>query len=178
MLTQTRLKEVLNYNPKTGIFIRKTYASSNAPKGDVAGGISHRLGYHRINVDNESYLSHRLAWLYIHGYFPEHGLDHINRNVADNRIANLREAGKQCNARNYGNPKNNTSGVKGVFWHSQRYKWGAQIVINHKRKSLGLYNVFDNAVCARLAAEQCVGWNGCDSSSPAYQYVKELIRSL
>lgn len=33
-----------------------------------------------------------------------------------------------------------------------------------------------NAVCARLAGEQCLDWEGCDSNSPAYKYVKENIQ--
>jgi len=31
------------------------------------------------------------------------------------------------------------------------------------------------AVCARLAAEQCLDWERCDSNSPAYQYVQNNI---
>lgn len=38
------------------------------------------------------------------------------------------------------------------------------------------YNPNDEAVCHRLAAEQCVNWPGCDSSSPAYQYVQKMLR--
>lgn len=49
------------------------------------------------------------------------------------------------------------------------------IAINKKLKFLGRYNEFENAVCARLSAEQCLDWQGCDSESPAYQYVKENI---
>ncbi len=43
---------------------------------------------------------------------------------------------------------------------------------------LGTYDNFDNAVLARLAAEQCLGWAGCDNSSPAYKYAKnhELLQ--
>ena len=33
----------------------------------------------------------------------------------------------------------------------------------------------DDAVCARLAAEQCLNWEGCDSNSSAYQFVKKYI---
>jgi len=87
---------------------------------------------------------------------------------------NLREATQQCNQRNVGTRSDNTSGVKGVTWHKRDKQWVAQICVNKKNKSIGYYADFDDAVCARLAAEQCVDWAGCDSSSPAYQYVTNI----
>ena len=49
----------------------------------------------------------------------------------------------------------------------------AHIRIMKKYYNLGRYADFDEAVLARLATEQCLGWEGCDSSSPAYQYAKK-----
>ena len=174
-LTQERLKEVLDYNPETGIFVRKITVSSNAIVGDIAGNIGN-VGYFRISIDNKSYLSHRLAWLYIYGYFPETYIDHINRIKPDNRIENLREVSGTCNVRNMGNRISNKSGVKGVQWDYERKKWHVRIAINQKTKHVGRYISFDEAVCARLAAEQCLDWNRCDSNSPAYQYVQEMLK--
>ncbi|MDP8268225.1 MAG: hypothetical protein P9L97_05800 [Candidatus Tenebribacter davisii] len=44
-----------------------------------------------------------------------------------------------------------------------------------KVKSLGQYREFGNAVCARLAGEQCVDWDKSDLNSPAHKWVKENI---
>jgi len=175
-ITQARLKEVLDYNPETGVFVWKESRSGIKTSG--IAGCKQSDGYIRISVDGKQYFAHRLSWLYVHGYFPEHSLDHINRNKSYNRISNLREVSSQCNLRNTGNPKDNTSGVKGVCWSKQSEKWRADIMANGKQKHLGDYKHFDNAVCARLAGEQCLDWQGCDSSSPAFQYVQKNINRV
>ena len=176
-LTQKRLKEVLHYNPETGIFTWRIATAKSIKIGDIAG-CKGKQGYIPINVDNKRYYSHRLAWLYIHGYFPEHGLDHKDRIKHHNWIDNLREVSQQCNLRNTINSKNNTSNVKGVHWNKNANKWEARIKVNSKVKYIGIYKSFDEAVCARLAGEQCLDWADCDSSSPAYKYVQEMLKEV
>jgi hypothetical protein len=73
-------------------------------------------GYITIRVIYKSYLAHRLAWLYVHGEWPENLIDHINNNRSDNRICNLRKATKTENNRNTLRGSKNKSGVKSVFW--------------------------------------------------------------
>ena len=172
-ITYERIHEVLSYTPFDGLFRWKSTTSTKIKIGDIAGSMSVH-GYINIKVDKVSYRAHRLAWLYVYGYMPENDIDHIKRVRHDNRIRRLREVTDQCNARNCGNPTNNISGIKGVS--EAKDKWAANIRIDRKLKHLGYYEEFDNAVCARLAAEQCVGWEGCDSSSPAYQYVQNNIQ--
>lgn len=174
-LTQKRLKELMEYNPETGEFTRKTAPCNGTKVGDIAGGCDSE-GYIRIRVGRKRHFAHRLAWLYVRGFWPKNEIDHINRDPSDNRLCNLREVSHQCNMRNCGNPKTNTSGVKGVRRHKRRKKWEARICVDNEYKFLGTYNSFDNAVCARLAAEQCLNWSGCDSSSPAYQYVQKMLK--
>lgn len=173
-LTQKRLKELLDYNPETGDFTWKIDRGRTAKKGDTAG-YTDPDGYKQIRIGKTLYQSHRLAWFYTYGYFSENDTDHINRNPSDNRIVNLREVSHQCNLRNQGNPKNNKSGVKGVCWKASDKKWVAQITVMNKNKNLGRYLDFDDAVCARLAAEQCLNWDGCDSLSPAFKYVQKMM---
>jgi len=172
-LTQKRLKELLYYDPETGNF---TYKKPwfNRKIGDIAS-LKHSTGHTRIRLDGCLYYSHRLAWLYIYGYFPENEIDHINRNKSDNRICNLREVSVSCNMRNTGNRSNNTSGVKGVYWFKQKSKWCSYIIISSKKYFLGLYSSFDEAVCTRLAAEQCLNWSNCNTNSPAFQYVQKML---
>lgn len=173
MLTQEYLKEILHYDKETGIFIWKRNLSTKNKK--EAGWIDGN-NYRQINLKNKQYYCHRLAWLYEYGYFPENEIDHINKIRNDNRICNLREVSRVCNARNGKLSINNTSGVKGVSFFKRDNNWTAQIMINYKTYKLGYYDDFDDAVCARLAAEQCLNWSGCDKSSPAYLYVKENIK--
>lgn len=174
MLTQLRLKELLNYDPKSGIF-RWLVSRGRVRRGGQAGCVKPD-GYCYIGVDGKIYKASRLAWLFVEGYSPEHEIDHINRLRHDDRWKNLRHVSRQCNLRNCGNFRHNTSGVKGIYWDRWREKWRAQINVNNKQHHLGYYNDFDDAVCARLAAEQCLGWKVCDSSSPAYQFVKSEIQ--
>jgi len=175
MLTQKELKKILNYNPKTGIFIWLKSLSNRVSIGSEAG-CKYNNGYYHIAINRKIYLSHRLAWLYVFGYFSENNIDHINRNSEDNRIENLREVTQQCNMRNTGNWKNNMSGVKGVSWNSKNKIWYATITINRRNKVVGRFDSFDEAAAHRLAAEQCLGWDGCDSSSPAYKRIKAFVR--
>ena len=175
MLTQKRLKELLHYNPITGIFIWKV-SRQCVPKGRPAGCCN--LGYVVIKIAGRSYKAHRLAWLYTYGYLPENPLDHIDRKPLNNAIANLREVSRSCNVRNTGNHKCNTSGVKGVSWREALSKWEASISIECKSIHLGRHDCLLEAACHRLAAEQAEDWANCDSSSPAFQHVCKYLSSI
>lgn len=170
-LTQEELKRQLDYDHFTGLFVWKVSNTNTIQIGDIAGTMCH--DYINIGINGIVYGAHRLAWLYVYGYLPENDIDHKDRIKHHNWILNLREISRSCNIKNTGNWKTNTSGIKGVYLHKQSNKWIAQIKINYKKKYLGIYKDFDDAVCARLAAEQCFGWSDCDSCSPAYKYVKE-----
>ena len=167
MITYDRLHELLTYNVDTGIF---TWRVNRGPaKAGSVAGCKNSDGYIVIRLDYELYYAHRLAWLYQYGYMPEPLIDHEYRMCDDNRINELRETSKQCNARNTGNFKHNTSGVKGVSVHEG--KWRARVRTTVGQKCLGVYADFEEAVFARYAAEQCLGWKNCDSNSPARQWL-------
>lgn len=174
-LTQEKLKEMLNYDHITGLFAWNGEPRRGVKIGGVAGSAV-SSGHIKICIGGKQYYAHRLAWLYMEGYFPEIGIDHKDMDPSNNIFSNLRLASKQCNARNTGSMKNSTSGIKGVTWDKKNGKWKAQIAVNRKTKNLGRYKDFHDAVCARLAGEQCLNWTGCDSNSPSFQYVNEMIK--
>jgi hypothetical protein len=153
ILTQNRLKELLEYNPETGLFVRKKTTAPNAQAGNVAGCLNKHIGYRSISIDGKEYYCHRLAFLYMTGNFPEKQVDHINRIKDDNRWTNLRKVTSGENLQNTSLRKSNKSGAKGVFWYAQRNKWIAYIRFNNKRYSLGYYINFEDAVTARKQAE-------------------------
>jgi len=88
MLTQSQLKEILTYNPDTGIFTWLVASNGRIRVGDIAGTTDN--GYVRIMIERTKYRAHRLAWLYVHGESPKEQIDHINHIRDDNRINNLR----------------------------------------------------------------------------------------
>jgi hypothetical protein len=135
MITQSELKELLNYDETTGLFFR--LKSNNQRKvGEVAGTVHHE-GYIRIQIKYKIYAGHRLAWLYKYGEFPKSKIDHINGNTSDNRINNLRLANDVENARNRKITSQNSSGFKGVSKHLNM--WRARYKANNKSYCLGLF---------------------------------------
>lgn len=116
MITQDRLKELLNYDPLTGVF---THAVARGPmKAGATAGYASPQGYWRLHIDRKKYFAHRLAWFYTHGEFPPLFIDHIDGNKLNNAITNLRAATHSHNMANVKNAqRNNKSGLKGVNSH-------------------------------------------------------------
>lgn len=81
-------------------------------------------------------------------------VDHINHMTNDNRKSNLRIATQSQNLMNQSMNKNNSSGVKGVYFDNHRNKWVAEIKINRAKKNLGGFTDFNEAVEARKKAEE------------------------
>lgn len=150
MLSRARLLELLDYNPDTGIFVRRIPAS-NFKAGNTTSATPNGAGYLRISVDGVRYQTHKLAWLYIYGEWPAR-LDHRDRDRTNNRIKNLRPASPSQNTANSRLRSNNTSGFKGVEKHHK--KWRASIRVDGKRKHLGLFVSPDEAHAAYLVAAE------------------------
>ena len=77
-MNQTRLKELLHYDPFTGIFTWKVTRTGSAKPGTVAGYIKNE-GYICIKIDSRSYMAHRLAFLYMLGRWPKGDVLHSTR---------------------------------------------------------------------------------------------------
>lgn len=151
MLTQERLKELLDYDPDTGVFVWRV--SRGGINKDTQAGSKLSNGYIYISISKRRYYTHRLAWLYVHGCWPTNQIDHINRVRDDNRICNLREATPSENQWNGGKYKNNTSGLLGVQCIKSSGKWKAQITIHGIVKNLGHFNTPEEANAAYVRAK-------------------------
>lgn len=141
MITADRLREIVNYDPDTGVFQWKH--SHYRMRPDRTLGSPDRDGYLQARVENTTQKLHRLAWLYVHGRWPAKWIDHVNGNPGDNRITNLREATISENHRNrrpYG-----SSGFKGVCWNALRHKWQASIKFGERNTYLGLFETAEEA---------------------------------
>jgi len=142
-LTAKRLREIINYDPITGIL---TSRGSGADIGRIQA-----RGYVHVTVFGRSYLAHRIAWIFVNGVWPTNEIDHINGDRADNRLTNLREATTSENAQNRKTRADNTSGFTGVRPHQSA--WRADIKINGKYKFVGSYSTPELAYAAYLVAK-------------------------
>lgn len=162
MLSYERARELFSYDVTTGVLTRRKSVGA-ARAGRVAG--SYKEGYLTFVVDGRRYQAHRVAWLLVHGEWPPHEIDHIDRNPSNNALANLRLATSAQNKKNLSIRSDNKSGVKGVHWCSRRAKWVAQIKLPHKYVQLGRFGDFGTAVAVRRAAE--VKYYGQFASDPS-----------
>lgn len=83
---------------------------------------------------------------------PGYVVDHVNRNVLDNRRENLRLATVGQNNRNNDQHKYSKSGRKGVSWYDKYNCWRAAISVNGKKKHLGYYETVEEAAEAYTEA--------------------------
>lgn len=162
-LTAERVREVLHYDPETGVFTwAKDVMGGHGKRqvvrrqGELVGCKSQQNGYILLRIDRRLYLAHRAAWLYVHGDWPCTILDHINGIRDDNRIANLREARGGLNSQNLRGPKKRKLDAPlGVSFQPRgRRKWLAQITVDGACHYLGAYGSPDEAHQAYLAAKR------------------------
>ena len=125
-------RESFLYKQETGELFWKKALSPRIKVGDVAG-CRNKEGYAHVRFGGKLYKAHRLIWLIMTGEDPGlYDIDHINGDRSDNRWVNLRLATNSQNKLNISRHKNNSSGVKGVHWSSERKCWVAQLRLEGK----------------------------------------------
>lgn len=150
-LTQSRLKELLHYDPKTGVFIWKI-SRGKRKAGSVAGGFS-SYGYVEIRIDTVSYKAHRLAFLFVTGEIPVE-VDHINGVRTDNKWVNLRSCTTGENKQNLGGAKSNSkTGLLGSSFHKSSGKYRAAICVDRVITEIGYFATAELAHEAYLKAK-------------------------
>lgn len=148
MLTLDRLRELLDYDPCTGVFTRKV-AINKYPANAPAGGPNMK-GYWSVTVDGRRYLAHVLAWFFMVGEWPPHEVDHRDGDGLNNRWLNLRSATHKQNL------ENRKRAGCGVTWDAKRGKWVAQIKHQYRRVFLGRFQDKQDAIAARQTAERAL----------------------
>lgn len=164
MITARRLREVLHYDPVTGVF---TWLKRKEATDAIRGWNTRRVGnaagycgfqsYWYIGIDGKNYRAHRLAFLYMKGRWPMPEADHKDMDRSNNRWLNIREATKSQNALNRRMKPNNSSGLKGVCWDKQTRKWRAQLRVNGVYINIGRFDTKEEAHAAycEAAAKYC-----------------------
>lgn len=175
-LTQEILKELIHYNPETGIFTWKErdlkwFKSEKSCgiwnmkfSGKVAGNIhgnnkANNKVYWRISVLSKRYQSHNLAFLYMTGRYVDGEVDHEDGDSLNNKWNNLREVTHLENGKNIKLNVNNKTGCAGTYFHTRIGKWKAQISHNTKRLHLGYFDKLEDAIIARKQAEKQYGYH-------------------
>jgi len=157
LLTQDRVKDLFNYDSETGILTNRFKRSYNELVGKEAGSMTAE-GYRNVRINFILYRVHRVIWLYVHGEWPTHQIDHINGIRDDNRLENLRVVTHQENHKNQKRPRTNTSGIMGVCLVQGNY-WKARIKVDGKDIHLYYGKDFFEACCARKYAENKYGFH-------------------
>ena len=152
MLTANKLRKLLHYYPMIGIMVWRV-SKGTARAGNTAGTI-HHTGYRDISVAHKKYKAHRLAWLYIHGTWPEGEIDHINGILDDNRLDNLRVVTRSQNMQNQRRARiDNKVGMLGV--RIIRGKFVAYVGVGNKKyKYIGSYPGASEAHNAYIVAKR------------------------
>lgn len=145
------IRDQFEYMPGTGDLVRRS-------TGQVTGS-TRRDGYKQVGVGRRSFAVHRIAWALHWGTWPEGDIDHINGDPADNRIANLRDVPHSVNQRNLRRAKNSSTGVTGVYVHTETRRFVARIKIGGVTRTLGSFKTLEEAAQARAEANASHGFS-------------------
>ena len=158
MLTQTRLREVLDYDPLTGVLTRRL-KQTGVMQGSVSGSLT-ADGYLVTSVDGKLYKCHRLAWLHMTGSWPQGQIDHINGIRSDNRFCNLRDVPQQINIENQRKAQrsNKSTSVLGTWKNGNGF--AAKISHGGTKVYLGTFPTLEEAKAAYVAAKRVLH-SGC-----------------
>ena len=125
-----------------------------AKKGQEAGTPDGK-GYLQVKFKYHKYRNHRIVYFLNTGVDPEEKqVDHVDRDILNNKISNLRLATNSQNQFNTNKRKDNTSGVVGVYWFAQHKKWASSITEKKLSRFLGLFDDKNKAIAVRIVAER------------------------
>lgn len=150
MITAERLRELLDYDPETGLFRWKR--SGKGRNKDLSAGTKCNTSSGCrivIGIDGRRYYASVLAFLWMAGSLPVKLIDHIDRDGLNNKWSNLREANKASNAWNARKTKRTSaSGFIGVSRKNESERWVAQIRNNGPSIRLGTFDTPEEAALA------------------------------
>jgi len=139
-LTAEWLRDNLAYEPETGSFLWKKRGFGRT-LGKVLG-TKIWPGYLTIKVHGTVFYAHRLAWLYVHGVWPDGHVDHIDGQKANNAMSNLRLATASQNVARRA-VKRTVAPARGVMRHGVGFV--ARIHYAGKKHYLGYFPTLDGA---------------------------------
>jgi hypothetical protein len=158
-LTQEESLRLFEY--KNGVLYWK-----NAVRPSFNGkqaGCDDGQGYIKITINKKQYLAHRIIYFMHHGKMPV-AIDHMDRNVKNNRIENLREADASKNGMNAKTAKPSSTGCRNVT--RSRKKNTFDVFIRVKGKSTFIGNFEDLEFADLVATEARSKYHGAFAFQP------------
>jgi hypothetical protein len=135
--------------PRSMFRTDRGWRTFNAQRANKAIKCSRR-GYVVVRLFNKLYQVHRIVFEMANNRtIGDNDVDHSDGMPSNNRPENLRAATVSQNMMNARLRKDNTSGLKGVYWSHQRNKWFAKLVVNRKQVHLGFHETRGLAAVAR-----------------------------
>lgn len=156
-LTAQRARELLSYDPDSGIFTWNVDVGRwGRIKAGTTTGSPDANGHLRIQVDGTLYYAHRLAWLIETGNWPAGDVDHRDGVPANNHWGNLRDVPHRTNTENRRRAhRNKSSGLPmGVSIDNRDGAFRADITVDGKARSLGRFTNPEQAHEAYLNAKR------------------------
>jgi hypothetical protein len=129
--------------------VRCKVARRRKPLGSLASDEKGcALGYRRISILKSHYKEHRVVWVLFNDTVPDI-IDHINNDVTDNRIENLRESTPTLNG--YNRKKS-----RGICYNKMGDTWKAHIRYNSRDVHIGCFK--DEELAELVAQEAKAKW--------------------
>ena len=154
-ITHDRLREVLHYDPATGVFTWRVKTCRKVVPGAVAGAVQPD-GRVVVGCGGIKYRASRLAWFYMTGVWPTDAVDHKDGDTQNNRFDNLRDVSTAGNIQNQrrAHDRNKSSGLLGVSRLRGGGRWRARICTDGVSTLIGWYDTPEQAHEAYLEAKR------------------------
>jgi hypothetical protein len=116
------------------------------------GWFDKESGYYRLQIGSETWMLHRLIWIYHYGEIPEgKTVDHRDHDRTNNKIENLRLADRSEQNKYQRKRANCSSQYIGLCWRErvQKYEVTVGILVNGKNKKKYIGSFHDEVVAAK-----------------------------
>lgn len=166
-LTQELLKELIDYNPDTGVFTWKERPLSmfkcerdckawNARYKNKVAGCSYINWKNKVNaisIKPKTYLCHILTYFYMNGNWPKEDIDCIDGDFTNLKWNNIRECTRTDSNYKQINPQRENK-LMGISFIKERNKYESKIKIKGKTIHLGRFNTQEEAHQAYVDAKR------------------------